>query len=182
MIQWGTQIQCPFIIKKQTQNKKIGTEVKFFYFIKIYKKPIATIILNDDRQCFLLHMRNKVRMPTLITITQCISDKAVSQEKEIKDTDWKGRNKTVPIFRQHNSPHRKSEESTKKEKQNSPWTDEKVQQGSRIHDEHTQKTLFLHTKTNRWKPKLKIHAIYNCSKENELLVHKSNNIVWDLYT
>ena len=49
----------------------MNTEGMYFYIVKaIYNKPIAIILSSDKLKAFPSKIRNKIRIPTLITLIQ----------------------------------------------------------------------------------------------------------------
>ena len=68
----------------------------------IYKKPTVNIIPNDERLNASPQDWEKAKTSSLTTLIQYISgisSHCRRQGKEISHSDWKGRNKAVPICR-----------------------------------------------------------------------------------
>ena len=67
----------------------------------IYDETTANIILNSEElKASPLNLRTKPRIPTLTTSFNIVLDvltTAIKQEKEIKNTNCKGRSKTVTV-------------------------------------------------------------------------------------
>lgn len=83
------------MILKKPLNK-LGIEESFFYLIKnMYKNPTA----NGDEA--FPKIRNKARMSilTLFNMVWKVLDTAIQHEKEVKDINWKERNKSILISR-----------------------------------------------------------------------------------
>ena len=98
------KIQHPFMIKKKTLQKA-GIEGTNTNIIKaIDDKPTANIILNGEKiETISPKVRNKTRVPTLITTIQHSFGRFSHSNQRIKrnkrNPDWKRRNKTLSVFR-----------------------------------------------------------------------------------
>ena len=82
--------------------QKVGIEGTFLNIIKaIYDKPTANIILNGEKlKAFPLRSGKRQGCPLsplLFNIVLEALATAFSEEKEIKDTNWKRRSKTVTV-------------------------------------------------------------------------------------
>ena len=91
------KIQHPFIIKSL---QKVGIEGTYLNIIKaIYNKPTANIILNGEKlKAFPLRSGRRQGCPLLPLLFNIILEvlaTAIREEKEIKNTNWKRRSKTV---------------------------------------------------------------------------------------
>ena len=83
------KIQHSFMIKI---HNKVGTEQRYHKIRKaIYDRHAVNNIFNGQKlKDFSSKIRNKTRMPTLTTFIQIVLEvltRAISQEKEIKDTE-----------------------------------------------------------------------------------------------
>ena len=60
-----------FIYDKKKTFNKMNIEGMYFYIVKaVYNKPIAIIFSSDKLKAFPSKIRNKKRIPTLITLIQ----------------------------------------------------------------------------------------------------------------
>ena len=93
------KIQHPFMLKKILQ--KVGIEGTHLNMIKaIYNKPIANVILNDEKlKAFPLRSGTRQGcplLPLLFNIVLEVLPTAIREEKEI-NPNWKRRSKTVTV-------------------------------------------------------------------------------------
>ena len=95
------KIQHPFMIKTL---QKVGLEGTYLNIIKaICDKPIANIVLNGEK-LKPFPLRSGTRQgcplsPLLFSIVLEILAKAIREEKEIKNPNWKRRSKAVTVCR-----------------------------------------------------------------------------------
>ena len=93
------KIQHPFLIKTLS---KVGIEGAVLNIINaIYERPTANITLNDKNLELSHVIRNKTRMPSLITpIQHSIGSPSHSNQTRKSNKmhpNWKGRNDTVTV-------------------------------------------------------------------------------------
>ena len=90
----------------------MGIEGAFLKLIKaLQERPTANIIFNGQKmKAFPLRSETRqgcLLSASLFNIVLEVLDTAIRQEKEIKDTNWKGESKTVIVCRWHEGVHRK---------------------------------------------------------------------------
>ena len=95
------KIQHPFMIKA-LQN--VNIERTYLNIIKaVYDKPTTNIILNGEKlKAFALRSGTRQGCPLsplLFNIALQVLATAIREEKEIKETNWKRRSKTVTVCR-----------------------------------------------------------------------------------
>ena len=100
----------PFLIKTL---QKVGIEGAYLHIIKpTYNKPIAYIILKGEKlREFPLISGARWGCPfspLLFNIVLEVLAKAIREEKEMRNPNWKGRSKIITVCRWHNTKHRKS--------------------------------------------------------------------------
>ena len=75
---WGNLLSIPDKNSPQTRHRRES----FFNLIKvIYRKPIADIILNAERECFSCQVRNKVKIATKLLLFNIQSELEVLARK-----------------------------------------------------------------------------------------------------
>ena len=92
---------------------KVGIEGTYLNIVKaIYDKTTANIILNGEKlKAFPLRSGKRQGCPLsplLFNIVLEALATAFSEEKEIKDTNWKRRSKTVTVCGRHDTIRRES--------------------------------------------------------------------------
>ena len=90
----------------------MGIEGTYLNIVKaIYDKPTANIILNGEKlKAFPLRSGTRQGCPLsplLFNIVLEVLASGITEEKEIKNPDWKRRNKFLTVFRCHDTVHRK---------------------------------------------------------------------------
>ena len=101
MLGWFDKIQHPLMIKTL---QKAGIEGTYLNIIKaVYDKPTVNIIINGEKlKAFPLKVRNKTRVPTLITSIQhsfgSFSHSNQRRKRNKRNPDWE-RSKTLTICR-----------------------------------------------------------------------------------
>ena len=104
------KVQHLFMIKTLLKTDIEGT---YLNIIKaIYDKHTANIILNGKKiKSISSKIKSKTRVPILTTTIQHsvgnVGHSNQSRKRDIRNPDWKRRNKTLTIFRWHDSLHRK---------------------------------------------------------------------------
>ena len=95
------KIQHPLMIKPL--NKAVVEETYLNIVKVIYDKPMANIILNDEKmKAFPLRSGTRQGCPLSPPLFNMVSKdltRAIRQERNKRHPNWKGRSKTVPICR-----------------------------------------------------------------------------------
>ena len=94
------KIQHSFMIKTL---QKVGIEGTYFNIITaIYDKPTANIVLNGEKQTISTKIRNKTRLPTVITILEhsfgSVSHSNQRRKRNKRNTN-RIRSKNVTVYR-----------------------------------------------------------------------------------